>query len=364
MTDTFDVKRARIAALAGRYNLVDGQVPVVDGSPSWPWSEAVARRRLQRVAGRLNLALRGDETLIASGSNDSWLLGDTVLRICWRGDIARLPKEAVLSGALPREVRCPAVLDWGRDEHMSWILAPRIAGETLADAWGALSQKQARRYVSQSVDILRVLHDWTPAAEHAAMLVDGEPTDGDEAVTIAGKTATPLSLPHQLRLIEYARTMPFVPNDLLDEAAQHLSHARVRADVLASPRHFLHGDFTPWNIMVREGEVVALLDYEWARFGPRDADLLTPVIWEERQDPGAQAGRNLRWMREGYPELFDVPHLQERLWFYKTAFALRGMIHWPPDRREDELEPDHPVTVLRRLVATPWEFASVGLATV
>lgn len=98
---------AEIARYTGPYNLPEGEVPVIDGTPRWPWDEAVARRRLARVAAAAHLSLTGDEAFVESGSNDAWLLPDAVLRVCWRGDVDRLVRESELALALPDGIPGP-----------------------------------------------------------------------------------------------------------------------------------------------------------------------------------------------------------------------------------------------------------------
>ena len=113
----------RIARFTGPYNLPDGMVPVVDGMPRWPWDEVVARRRLGQVAELAGLRLTGDEVFVESGSNDTWFLpGETVLQVCYRGDVDRLVREAELLAVLPGSVPGPAVLDYGRDRLMTWMV--------------------------------------------------------------------------------------------------------------------------------------------------------------------------------------------------------------------------------------------------
>ena len=77
-------------------------MPVVDGIPRWPWDEAVARRRLAQVAKLAGVRLTDGEVFVESGSNDTWFLpGDTVLQVCYRGDVDRLMREAGLLAVLP-----------------------------------------------------------------------------------------------------------------------------------------------------------------------------------------------------------------------------------------------------------------------
>jgi hypothetical protein len=125
-----------IARFTGPYNLPGGVVPVVDGVPRWPWDELVARRRLGQVAKLAGLRLTGGEVFVESGSNDTWFLsGEAVLQVCYRGDVDRLVREAELLAVLPGGVPAPAVLDYGRDRLMSWLVVSRVRAATLWHAW-------------------------------------------------------------------------------------------------------------------------------------------------------------------------------------------------------------------------------------
>jgi aminoglycoside phosphotransferase (APT) family kinase protein len=343
--------RDRIAALAGPYSLPDGEVPLVDGVPRWPWEADVARQRLERVAARLGLRLSGGESLLEGASNDAWLIGDMVLRVCWRGDIDRLLREVSLARALPEAVHCPQPLDYGRDETLSWTLTARVVGTPLAQIWGIASEPQLRGCVQQLAEMLAALHAWTPPREITDMLTLAAPGDADNALGITGKSVVPLALTHQLRLVEYIKTMPFVDGGLMDDAAAWLAEAHAGSSIPTSPRVFLHGDVTPGNVLVRDGRVVGLLDYEWAWFGPRDAELALPLFWRYSQDPDSRADRYVTWLAAEYPALADLPDAAERQRLYRAAFALRGAVHWPPDGPEADLEPYHPILLLRRLLA-------------
>lgn len=153
----------RIARFTGPYNLRDGVVPVVDGVPRWPWDEVVARRRLGEVAKLAGLRLTGDEVFVESGSNDTWFLsGETVLQVCYRGDVDRLVREAELLAVLPGGLPGPAVLDYGRDRLLSWMVVKRVHAGSLWSAWPGETGAVRRSYVSQLAEIMRSLHAWQP----------------------------------------------------------------------------------------------------------------------------------------------------------------------------------------------------------
>lgn len=117
----------------------------------------------------------------------------------------------------------------------------------------------------------------------------------------------------------------------------------------------IHGDASFGNVIVREGRVVALLDLEWARFGPPDLELLLPL---RSLAAGASARPDLtraghEALRGAYPELFGRPDLERRLWLAEIAFNLRGLFVRPAYAAEEEMEPGHPVRRLRALADRP-----------
>lgn len=336
----------RIARFTGPYNLPGGVVPVVDGIPRWPWDEAVARRRLGQVAKAAGLRLSGDEVFIESGSNDTWFVsGDTVLQVCYRGDVDRLVREAELLAVLPDSVPGPAVLDYGRDQLMSWILVKRVRAGSLWDAWASEPGAVLRSYVSQLAQIMRSLHSWQPPARVLARYAAAEcPEAETDPVAIAASTLTPLSASQLGRLIEHARAAAFTDQDVLDTIAARLAEVAARVTISRDADVVLHGDCTPANVLVRDGCVVALLDFEWSRRGPRDIEVTLPAFSAWADGPPM-----LPWLAESYPDLFDVPDFEQRQWFYRAGFALRGLIHWPAYAPEPELPKNHGLWQLRHL---------------
>jgi aminoglycoside phosphotransferase len=326
-------------SLARAYNLPDGQVPIVEGEPRWPWDDEVARERLVRVARRLGRSTTGDESRLDGASNDTWLMGDQVLRVCWRGDLDRLAREAVLVSALPAEIPAPRPLECGRDDELSWLLMPRMPGRALGDAWSDTSAAELRGYVRELGELVRAVHAWRPPEELRMLIESAEPSDADDALAITGKRLIPLARKQQLRLVEYVRTLPFVPGELLDAVVEALP-----PELPPEPTVLLHGDVTPGNVLVAGGRISALLDWEWSWFGPRCAESTLPAWWA--RCTGHQ--EFVDWLLDECPELAASP---AQRWVHRAAFALRCMIHWPPDRPERDLYPDHPLLLLRELTS-------------
>jgi aminoglycoside phosphotransferase len=168
-------------------------------------------------------------------------------------------------------------------------------------------------------------------------------------LSVAGALTAPTHLAHLQAMVAYLRSTPFVDGDLLDAADQRLRTAHAGLTPFVAEDGFIHGDFTPGNILVDKGEITAVLDFEYARLGPATDDLALPWIWIDQHSASSRAERFVDWLNEDYPELFQVPDLALRREIAEFGFALCCCITWPPDRPEDELTPGHPLHLLRRL---------------
>jgi aminoglycoside phosphotransferase (APT) family kinase protein len=343
----------RMWITAGPYNLVDGKVPQMDGEPIEPWSAQAAYQRFQQVAPKVSIPVSPDVVLLPSNSNDAWLKDDMVLRVCWRGDRKRLLKEAQVMASLPLSIPHPRVREWGMNESFSWMLTDYVPGATLASVWATTAPDQLRAFVLQFAHVLRTLHEWTPPTDITALLDDCQGQEANDALALVGRCAIPLPVSRTRHLISFAQSMPFVDERLLDAVDERLLDLAACHSGEAQPQVMLHGDAAPVNVMVRNGHLQALLDFEWAGLGARDLELVSPLHWIGLQSSEQSAHQLLEWLREGYPELFNVPDLDRRMWLGQLAFYLRGLIVWPPDRAEEELPTHHPVRQLRILVDHP-----------
>jgi len=91
-------------------------------------SDPAARLEIIRPAVPADL---GGAVLAESWSNDTWLTGGPVLRLCWRGDRERLVREAMLLGSLPAAVPHATVVAAARTGDLTWMVLRRLPGERL-----------------------------------------------------------------------------------------------------------------------------------------------------------------------------------------------------------------------------------------
>ena len=309
-----------------------------------PWSETSARARLESIGAQLPFSLPARPELVPSNNNDVWQLGEGYLRVAWRGDLARIEKEARLLAAVREVVPVPRVLDRGRTETLAWSWQAAVPGRPLGEF---LDGSDGRSLFRQAVEILRALHSWEPAPElHTAL----EPGTGT-VLERAGREVVILPRQSVLDLVEATRSAPFADGKVLDALSTRLAEL----PDLDPSGPVLHGDFYVGNVLVENGAVTALIDFEFARTGPVDLELISVVrALDAEERAGVKRPPLLDWLRQDYPEAFVHPDLSLRLWLYAISYSLRQALFWPADRPETAgLDPTHPLHTLRRLVDSP-----------
>jgi aminoglycoside phosphotransferase len=140
--------------------------------------------RLRLVAEAAHVDLGQGAQSVLSYSNDVWLIGDTVLRICSWGGRDHLRREAVVVKHLPEAVPHAEVLADGETEGQSWMLTRRLPGQVLTEAWGDMERVERQAAVTQLGQVLRALHGWVPP-DHVARALVERPTGTDTESVIA-----------------------------------------------------------------------------------------------------------------------------------------------------------------------------------
>lgn len=312
--------------------------------------------RLRHIATRTGLDMTADRRLLESYSNDAWQVGDKIVRVCWRGDISRLLREASVACALPREVPYPPVIDYGTDHEVSWMITTRLEGEVLSHAWPKLDRAERRSAIRELAKALAALHMWSPPAHLLAVIT--ERATQATADDVVGADINPLPVERALRLAPFAKTVPFVDAALIDAAAQRMRELEPYDVTHADQGHVIHSDAHFANLLWSRGEIVALLDFEWVRLGPIEWEL-EPFFRNAASPPEISQGQPAEsepvyaWFRADYPELFTGPLLVERLWLADLACALRDVLVWPPYGVEEQLAPHHPLRRLHLAVEGP-----------
>ena len=194
-------------------------------------------------------------------TNAVWLADALVLRLATRKDQAGhdspLLREARLAALFGPAVGYPALVDGGTTGGYAWTLAARIPGTSLGEAWEGLNLEERIAALHGLWAGAQAVHAVPPAA--AAAIVGrrawfnntdaGEAQAGLHRLEKRGILSAPAS-----------RTL----QDALGGFWQAVPHA---------PLVLSHGDLTLDNAMWHEGQVVGLLDFEFALLAPIQLDL-------------------------------------------------------------------------------------------
>jgi aminoglycoside phosphotransferase len=328
---------------------------VVAADPNEPWGPVSAAHRLDLLARTLPFPVDAAR-LVPSSNNDVWRVAAGYLRVAWRGDRGRLAREAELLGRLRGVLPVPEVLEVGGDDRLAWSLTATVPGTPLdvLATWPAPAG--LREPCREAAGLLRALHSWPVPADVAGLL--DRPMAEADPLRRAGAELVLMPPSAALGLIPVAGRLPFVDHGVLAAAAERLAGLGRLPGGGGMPRPgevLLHGDFYLGNVLVHDGHPSALIDFEFARMGPPDLELISVVrALDAETRLGVPRPPLLAWLAEDYPPLFSVPGLERRLWQYALAYTIRQIVFWPPDRAEaDGLDRGHPLHTLRRLVDGP-----------
>ncbi len=299
---------------------------------------------------------------VESYSNDTYLIEDPihgalVLRICYRGDVDRLPREAAIGRHVPPGVGYPDVLGSGEtstgNQRLTWSLTRQLRGSTLMDAWHRLSDDERRRAARSTARALRALHAWRPPDALVTSLRWPSPPALTTPELVIGASIHPLPIERAGQLIDELRTRVGVEGamvDAVERAIEQLSHL---APVLDDPSigGLIHGDLQLSNIWLSDRGEAGLIDLEWARFAPAWMDV---ARLRDNADTDVAMGFNAHGafigrLEEEYPELFAIDRFDDRIRLLCLVFQVRQALISPPVPGIP-LAVDHPIRMLERLV--------------
>lgn len=263
-------------------------------------------------------------------TNATWLGGGLAVRVSVQPGSQNIRREATLGALLPDEVGFPTALATGVTDGLEWSVARQIPGENLGSLWPQMGWDDRLAALRQLWRKVEQVHSVDPAPA-APYTRPHSPFYAPDPAAARAKLAWLLDqtmvTAGQVRTLETA----------LDRFWQALPTAR----------HALnHGDFTIENALYSGGEVVSLLDFEFARIAPDEIDVtelikmafIPPEFPDPLPDP---EGTGLEWLRQTVLELalpmINHPGGKDLLLGYAIqleAWWIEEMLTHPP---EDEV---------------------------
>ena len=258
-----------------------------DDSPADERLDLETRARLRAIVADIFTRHGGNGSTLhrANGwTNSTWLAGDLALRLSTLSGTDRLRREARLVRLLPREVGYPPVVDTGVTQGHEWSLTRMVHGRNLGEVWPELDWETRISALEQLWQKAAAVH--TVPIEKAAGLALDQPWFN--APTLEASQARLESLAAQ-GILAASQVNALVA--LLERFWQ----VRPSASCVLN-----HGDWTIENAIWRDGQVVSLLDFEFAVIAPVEVDLveLIKVAFTDAEspfpDPGGAGMKRLR----------------------------------------------------------------------
>ncbi|KAH7417869.1 kinase-like domain-containing protein [Cadophora sp. MPI-SDFR-AT-0126] len=225
-------------------------------------SSYVSRVRIMHTKANKGMwSLGGSQWILVDQPNDPDTLGNDFMTYEF------LRKQPDCKIPLLKEIRCISQ----PNDPIRFLLMSRAEGVTLRSIWRKLTPAQRLSYSWQVADILLELRKFTSPVPQK---VDGTPLD-DPVIGVCldlvpcckkiGRTGKAwfADLAEELR---HALERKHKTNDptIIEEKLQELRERFPEQE----PYVLSHGDLHPGNIMVKDGKIEAILDWEWAGYYP------------------------------------------------------------------------------------------------
>lgn len=221
-------------------------------------------------------------------TNATWLAGGLALRLAVNQGTDKIRKEAKLGSLFPQEVGYPRVVETGVIDGYDWCLSQAIPGKSLEEAWKELDWSERITALRQLWNKVQAVHavDIEQASDLVRKKAWYNSTDPDMAheclvkLTLEGFFTKEQSKTLNNALTLFWKVLP------------------------SSPIVVNHGDLTKDNIIWHEGQVIALLDFEYAVAAPVELDLNSFI--KMTFSPGGIKGQSLAPDDVGWHNLRQV----------------------------------------------------------
>jgi hypothetical protein len=265
--------------------------------------------------------------------NEVWIGSQVVLRSN-RGQFpGAFALEAQVLGVLGSDVPHAELLEWGEDELGEWMLLRRVPGRTWTQAFPELSVAKRRALVEElAAALVSIRSQLLPDGFENPWLSSALESDA----TVHEAHHPPVeALPSLLRRFRGLGSGHGLAADL-----ENFAEARTGVFCADDLRVLVHGDIHRDNLLVDDGHLAAVLDWEGARPGRPEQELDSPLRfaawpwlpvaeWEEKLCRPEDYMPIPAWLRVAAPELFDQADLRARLELHALAHDLVQALHFP-----------------------------------
>ncbi|KID93385.1 protein kinase subdomain-containing protein, partial [Metarhizium majus ARSEF 297] len=152
-------------------------------------------------------------------------------------------------------------------KNSTYIVMERVPGKTLAAAWPGLSDLERENILMQLRSIVRELRALPPPDQAVQSCVGGSLRDSriPRPEPRFGPFRSILAFHYWLR---EGLQLEQCPDDKNDDKWTEIRRMIVMQDRELALPVFTHGDLNPFNILVQDGQIVAIIDWEFSGWYP------------------------------------------------------------------------------------------------
>lgn len=296
---------------------------------------------VRAICEKENLPAGPIQVLSGGQVNHVYRVGsEHVLRIGARDDAhQRLKHETELLRSLEGRIPTPRVAAFGQYEGFTYQVQNLVPGQKLYTAWKECSLAEQDQIAAELAASLNRIHA-EPAGFFGSAREDTPRFDRwDDCLT------------HKFNhTLDEIKTLGLRMAPGMVEMAEEYFHAHRHVLQGGFPT-LVHGDLSLVNILVDQGHISAILDFEHAVQAPADYELwvleafcLYPNDWAEENNEvycTADYANLIPLLRKHRLALFDTPNLRQRVNLYQIDAALGSYVAW----RKDNLDTIPPETM-------------------
>lgn len=195
-----------------------------------------------------------------------------------------------------------------------YMILTKCAGAPLIDAWPGLSAEEKNALAFEAGQLLARMHTIVLDSGLGRLEIDLLPRWYLFVEAFFNDYAPKLARTPHLDAATYARLRAVI------------NHLRPLVDFAQGAGRLVHGDYQFENVVVDEGRITAILDFEWGKCGDYAWDFKLEEQWES-DCPGSAAP-----ILDGYASVRPYPPDHGlRVWLYKLLFHLDNVDFYAED---------------------------------
>jgi aminoglycoside phosphotransferase (APT) family kinase protein len=239
---------------------------------------------------------------------------DLVLKV--EGDLPFVPKcilhyqVDLTTELLAAGVRVPRIFECAEIAGRECLLFERIEGALISEVWKTCDASTQRRLVEKLGEQMQLIHSLKRPALQVPVCA-GRSTNSLKSVF-----CEKINFERPRQLVG----LPVSVRRALDVLEENFERIMATLPGTCSPV-VVHGDLSFGNALCEEGDLTAIIDFDWHQSAPAEFELWRWVAWHVER--GADMHQPFVWLQSTYPQIFASEHILSYIRLQYTELLLQ-----------------------------------------